>query len=45
MHYTKAILENENRILHVVVNLNTQPHCVVTFFFGRRLKKKKRKKE
>jgi len=31
MHYTKAILENENRILHVVVNLNIQPHCVVTF--------------
>lgn len=41
MHYTKAIEENEGRVLHVVVNQKAQPHRIVTVFFDRRLRKKK----
>ena len=40
-HYTKAIEENESRVLHVVVNENAEPHRIVTVFFDRRLRRKK----
>ena len=40
-HFTKAISERENRILHVVVNPNITPKRIVTLFFDRRLRNKK----
>ena len=40
-HYTKAIKENENRVLRVVVNANAEPNRVVTVFFDRRLRRQK----
>jgi hypothetical protein len=40
-HYTKAIPERDNRVLHVVVNQRTDPHRIVTMFFDRRLRKRK----
>jgi hypothetical protein len=41
MHYTKAIKEREDRVLHVVVNPNLYPHLIVTLFFDHRLGKRK----
>jgi hypothetical protein len=41
LHFTKAIVEKENRILHVVVNPQLNPNRVVTLFFDRRLRSKK----
>jgi hypothetical protein len=41
MHYSKAIEEKENRVLHVVVNQNVEPNRIVTVFFDRRLRSKK----
>ncbi len=41
IHYTKAIEENEGRILHVVVNENVERNQIVTVFFDRRLRRKK----
>jgi hypothetical protein len=40
-HYLKAILENESRILRVIVNPHATPQRVVTLFFDRRLRRKK----
>jgi hypothetical protein len=37
-HYLKAIQENENRVLRVVVNTTVEPPRVVTAFFDRKLK-------
>jgi len=37
MHYTKAINENNNRVLRVVVNTDVYPNRIVTVFFDRRL--------
>jgi len=37
-HFTKAISEKENRILHVVVNPKVSPKRIVTLFFDRRLR-------
>ena len=37
-HYSKAIVERENRILHVVINASVDPNCIVTVFFDRRLR-------
>jgi hypothetical protein len=39
LHYVKAIPEFGGRFLHVVVNPETTPMCVVTLFFDRRLGK------
>ena len=39
-HFTQAIAEKENRILHVVVNPTVSPKRVVTVFFDRRLRSK-----
>jgi uncharacterized protein DUF4258 len=39
-HYTKAIPEKDNRVLHVIVNQEVVPYRVVTLFFDRRLRKK-----
>ena len=39
IHYIRAIPEYEGRVLHVVVNPNTDPHKVVTLFFDRRLRR------
>ncbi len=41
LHFTKAITEKENRILHVVVNPTVSPKRIVTLFFDRRLRSKK----
>lgn len=41
LHFTKAITERENRILHVVVNPNDSPKRIVTLFFDRRLRSKR----
>ena len=35
VHYYKAILEYESRILHVVVNIVVSPPKVVTVYFDR----------
>lgn len=40
LHYINTIHERENRVLHVVVNTNTQPNRIVTVFLDRRLGKK-----
>ena len=40
-HFSKAIEERENRILHVVVNIKLRPKRLVTAFFDRRLRKSK----
>ena len=39
-HYSKAIEENGNRVLRVVVNPNAEPYRIVTVFFDRRLRGK-----
>lgn len=41
LHFVKAIVERENRILHVVVNPAVSPKRIVTLFFDRRLRSKK----
>ena len=41
LHFSKAITEKENRVLHVVVNPNVSPKRIVTLFFDRRLRSKK----
>lgn len=41
LHFTKAIAENENRVLHVVLNTTISPKRIVTLFFDRRLRSKK----
>ena len=41
LHFTKAITEKENRVLHVVVNPAVSPKRIVTLFFDRRLRSKK----
>ncbi|MCL4272984.1 MAG: DUF4258 domain-containing protein [Anaerolineales bacterium] len=41
LHFTKAIAERENRVLHVVVNPAVSPKRIVTLFFDRRLRSKK----
>jgi len=40
LHFTKAITEKENRVLHVVVNPAVSPKRIVTLFFDRRLRSK-----
>lgn len=40
LHFTKAISENENRVLHVVVNPTVSPKRIITLFFDRRLRSK-----
>ncbi len=40
LHYTKAIAERDERVLHVVINPTVQPNRVVTLFFDRRLRRK-----
>ncbi|MDX1958342.1 MAG: DUF4258 domain-containing protein [Leptospiraceae bacterium] len=39
-HRFKVIQENENRVLHVIVNILSIPIRVVTVFFDRRMKNK-----
>ncbi len=41
LHFTKAIPERENRILHVVVSPKDSPKRIVTLFFDRRLRSKR----
>lgn len=41
LHFTKAIAEREDRVLHVVVNPAVSPKRIVTLFFDRRLRSKK----
>jgi hypothetical protein len=41
LHFSKAITEKENRVLHVVVNPNVSPKRIITLFFDRRLRSKK----
>jgi hypothetical protein len=41
LHYFKAIEENENRVLRVIVNPHIEPERVVTVFFDRRLRRKR----
>jgi hypothetical protein len=41
LHFTKALAEKENRVLHVVVNPSVSPKRIVTLFFDRRLRSKK----
>ena len=40
IHYLKKIVENDNRWLRVVVNINDVPCKAVTAFFDRRLRRK-----
>ena len=40
LHFSKAIAEREDRILHVVVNPAVSPKRIVTLFFDRRLRSK-----
>ena len=39
LHYLKAIEENDNRVLRVIVNPQIEPRRVVTVFFDRRLRR------
>lgn len=39
-HYLKKIIENEGRVLRVVVNEQIDPPRIVTLFFDRRLRGK-----
>ena len=39
-HYLARVREHGNRVLRVVVNPGTDPPCVVTAFFDRRMKGK-----
>ena len=41
LHFTKAITERENRVLHVVANPAISPKRIITLFFDRRLRSKK----
>jgi hypothetical protein len=41
LHFSKAIAERENRVLHVVVNPAVSPKRIVTLFFDRRLRSNK----
>ncbi|MDP1714956.1 MAG: DUF4258 domain-containing protein [Anaerolineales bacterium] len=41
LHFSKAIAEREDRVLHVVVNSAVSPKRIVTLFFDRRLRSKK----
>jgi len=41
LHFSKAIIEKEDRVLHVVVNPAVSPNRIVTLFFDRRLRSKK----
>ncbi len=36
MHYSKAINEQNGRVLHVVINPNFQPNRIITMFLDRR---------
>lgn len=45
LHFTKSIKERDRRVLHVVVNPNSEPRRIVTVFFDRRLTKKTEKKK
>ncbi|MDX2045026.1 MAG: DUF4258 domain-containing protein [Acidobacteriota bacterium] len=45
LHFTKAIKEKDRRVLHVVVNPNSDPRRIVTVFFDRRLSKKTEKRK
>jgi len=38
LHFSKAIAEIEDRVLHVVVNPAVSPKRIVTLFFDRRLR-------
>ena len=38
LHFTKAIAEKQNRVLHVIVNPAVSPKKIVTVFFDRRLR-------
>ena len=40
LHYSKAIEEQGNLVLRVVVNPSSKPYRIVTVFFDRRLKRK-----
>ena len=40
MHYLKKIIENDNRWLRIVVNVQDIPNKAVTAFFDRRLRGK-----
>jgi len=39
-HYLKKIIENDNRWLRIVVNVEDLPNKAVTVFFDRRLRRK-----
>ena len=41
LHFTKSIVEKEERVLHVVVNSGISFNRVITMFFDRRLRNKK----
>ncbi len=41
LHFSRAIAERENRVLHVVVNPVASPTRIITLFFDRRLRSKK----
>lgn len=45
LHFIKAIKERGGRVLHVVVNPNSEPRRIVTVFFDRRLSKKTGKRK
>jgi hypothetical protein len=40
MHYMMPIVEDQGRVLHVVVNPEVEPNRIVTAFFDRRRKSK-----
>ena len=40
IHYFRAIPEFEGRVLHVVVNPDTNPQKIVTLFFDRRRRRR-----
>ncbi len=45
LHFTKTIKERDGRVLHVVVNPNSDPRRIVTVFFDRRSSKKIEKRK
>jgi hypothetical protein len=40
LHYIKAIVERDNRVLRVIVNTGVDPQRIITIFFDRRLREK-----
>jgi hypothetical protein len=39
-HYFKTIMENDGRVLHVVVNHRRNPKRIVTLFYDRKARRK-----